>query len=174
MNVLFLGLLLATRLAGADPPASPPWAGVPLSRLPDLGLGVPMLSVETSGWQAPLQAGGFVRVRILPDEAAAGAEFAFQRAAVSTRGLPDLPGIALAEAAGDGAGILLLRDRNVLILVRDPADRALEVAGRLRAALVETAPDGTADERLLGGRVLTWDACGRLAATPPLPGPSGQ
>jgi len=167
MKSFVLGLLFAAGVAGADP--SQPWAGVPLARLPDLGLGVPSLAIEASGWQAPLQGGGFVRVWILPDEPAATAEFAFQRTASATRILPDFTGLPGADAAGDGAGILLLRDRNVLVLVRDPADRALEVAGRLRAALVTTTPEGTADRLTLSGRVLTWDACGRLTATPEAP-----
>jgi hypothetical protein len=166
MKSLLLGLFLAVRLAGADPTTASAWAGIPLARLPELGLGVPYLGLETSGWQAALQPGGFVRVWILPDEAAATASFAFQRGAATSRLLPDLAGLTGAEGAGDGAGILLVRDRNVVILVRDPADHALEVAGRLRAALVTEAPAGNADQRILGGRVLTWDACGRLTATP--------
>ncbi|MBN1335013.1 MAG: hypothetical protein JXB39_03535 [Deltaproteobacteria bacterium] len=166
MKPLLLGLLLAAGVAGAGPSVPLPWVGIPLARLPELGVGVPMLSTEISGWKAPLQAGGFVRVWILPDEAVASAEFAFQQGAVSSRGLPPLAGLPEAEAAGDGAGILLVRDRNVLILVRDPEDQALEVAGRLRAALVTSAPEGTADERTMGDRVWVWDSCGRLTVTP--------
>ncbi|MFH1469259.1 MAG: hypothetical protein ABIO70_33045 [Pseudomonadota bacterium] len=63
---------------------------------------------------------------------------------------------------GDGVGFLVLRDGNVVLVVRDQRGQAAEVARALEAALVSEAPAAEPIERHVPGRVLRWDACGRL------------
>lgn len=131
-----------------------PWAGVPLVDLPTIGLGTPTLIDGEDAWQAPLGDGGFVRTWLHADEAAAKAAFAFHARAAVTTTLPPYEGVG-DEAAGDGTGLLIVRSRNVVVLVRDPADRAASVA---KSILGELEPDGPGTRAAEGAR----DRFGRL------------
>jgi hypothetical protein len=161
------GLALIALLSAA-PGDLPPWAGVPLEQLPALALGEPSLHWLDSGWQAPLEGGGFVRVDLYASAQAALEAFEFQRQAAFTVALPDA-GLDV-PAAGDGVGALMVVDRNALITVRDPGERAGERAAAVRAALV--VDDGAAQvvrELEIDGLTVRWDGYGRRSAAAPTP-----
>jgi hypothetical protein len=142
------------------------WAGVPLRQLGALGLGEPEVDAYGSGWQAPLLVGGFVRATLFSDAAAAHEGFVFQSGSLANVALTDfskqrlLRGTADVEAVGDGAQLLLVRDRNVVFAIRDHSGHALDVARSVQAALTRTVPEGWVDERTLSGESWRWDACG--------------
>ena len=163
IRALLLALLLA-RPGLAEPPAV--WAGVPLTALPALGLGAPDLDTWASGWRATLPEDGFVRLMQRESVEEARALFSHQIRTAATITPPPLAWAAPAdqdvEAAGDGVGFLVLRDRNVVLVVRDPRGQAAQVARALQAALVTEAPTAAPVERRLPDRVLRWDSCGRL------------
>jgi hypothetical protein len=164
MTRIFCAVLLAFPPLAAEP--APPWAGVPLATLPALGLGAPDLDQYASGWRAALPEGGFARLQHVPTVAEARAVFAGQARSAATLSLPPLAWAAPAghdtEAVGDGQGFLVLRDANVVLTVRDPRGRAGDVARAIEAALVIEPPAAEPVVLDLGGRVLRWDACGRL------------
>jgi hypothetical protein len=138
-----------------------PWAGVPLDELPKLELRALTLDQQESRWQAATAA-GFVRVATFDDEAAA--IVAFDREVEMAAAVP-LPAVVVAgadDARGDPSELLVLRSRNVVLVVRDRAGAATAVAQRVLAALVETAPAGVYREKAVGERVLEWDKVGRL------------
>jgi hypothetical protein len=143
-----------------------PWAGIPLAALPALGLGEPTLDAHRSAWRAPLPQGGFVRLMHYPDVRQAKLGFSMQKLSASTRALPSLTWEHSperdVEAVGDEAGMLVMRDGNVLLIVRDHGEQAGELARQLQAAMVAEAPEGDIQERDLGGRIARWDSCGRL------------
>ncbi len=155
----------------APTPRSTPWAGLPLTSLSSLGLGTPTLFRGESTWQAPITGGGFVRLSILPDPGSAEREFSFQADAATAMAAPpfqvwERDGV---EARGDGIGLLLLRDHNVIIVVRHQQGGAFSMAEALRAALVTEAPSGTwktLQERQGGEQRAGWDSCGRWWAVP--------
>ena len=151
MNAL---VLLVTLWGAAWAQDLAPWAGVPLVDLPVIGLGTPTLTEGEDAWQAPLGDGGFVRFWWHPDEDAAKAAFAFQARAAVTVTLPAYDGVG-DEAVGDGTGLLIVRSRNVVVLVRDPGDQAAKVATGL---LAELEPDGPGTRAATGTR----DRFGRL------------
>lgn len=160
-------LLLALLSFGpvrADPTAH--WAGVPLAELPALGLGVPELDTFASGWRATLPEDGFVRLMQSASIEDARAVFAAQARNASTMALPPLawpvpPGRDV-QAVGDTAGFIVLRDGNVVLMVRDRRGQAGQVARALETALVTEAPPAEPVVLHLGERVLRWDSCGRL------------
>lgn len=135
------------------------WAGVPLDRLDEAGLGAPTLTEGEDSWRAPVEGGGFAHLWILPDAAAAQQAFAAKAQMAATRTPPALP-TTRDEAAGDGTGYLLVRDGNVVLLVRDPALQAAQVADRILEELVVTPPVvmPSPGSVVVEGR----DACGRL------------
>jgi hypothetical protein len=152
----------------APPPVvgETPWAGIPLAELPELGLGEPRLDAHRSAWRASLPEGGFVKLIIFPDDKQARTGFSFEKLSAATRSLPALewphsPDRDV-EAVGDEAGMLILRDGNLIVVVRDHRERAGELTRALQAAFVPEAPEGEPIERDLGGRVARWDRCGRL------------
>lgn len=160
---LLLALLLAPPSL-AEP--STPWAGVPLAALPALGLGTPDLDTWSSGWRATLPKDGFVRLMLRDGVEEARALFAQQIRTAATVPPPPLVWVAPegreVEAAGDGVGFLVLRDGNVVLVVRDSRGQAAAVGRALEDALVTEAPAAPPAERRLPGRVLRWDSCGRL------------
>ena len=155
--------------AGVAPPpvvGDAPWAGIPLTALPDLGLGEPRLDAHRSSWRASLPEGGFVRLVYFPDVKQAKLGYSFEKLSASTRSLQPTDWNPNPEhdvdAVGDAVGMLVLRDGNVVLVVRDHRDRAGELAEALQAVLVAEAPEAEPIERDLGSRVARWDSCGRL------------
>ncbi len=152
----------------APPPVTgpAPWAGIPLEALPGLGLGEPRLDTHRSAWRAPLAQGGFVRLVHYPDVDQAIIGFSFEKLSASTASLapmswehsPDRD----VQAVGDEAGMLVMRDANLVLVVRDHGEEAGRIAQALQAAMVAEAPAGEPIERDLGGRTARWDSCGRL------------
>jgi hypothetical protein len=127
MNALFL-LLTATALG-----ATPPWSAVDLASIP----GVTDVSVGPSGPRAALVGGGLIRVHFAPTEHDAEVAFAGEhRTAATTWPSPQgtLPGD---QAAGDGTSVILVRDRNVVVFIRDLTGHASEVAETVRARLTD-------------------------------------
>ncbi len=154
------------------PVAPPPvvgqtaWAGIPLASLPELGLGEPRLDVHRSAWKAPLPQGGFVKLIVFPDDRQARTGYSFEKLSASTRSLPPLdwthsPDRDI-EAVGDTAGMIIMRDGNLVLVVRDHSDGAGPLTQTLQAAMVSEAPIEGSIERDLGDRVVHWDSVGRL------------
>lgn len=141
--------------------AEPRWAGVPLERLPALSLGEADLSSKWSEWQAADGAGGWVRLRWYPDEAAATEAFAFQKLAASSMVQAPLAVAGADEAVGDGANFLLLRSRNVILTLRSADAGAGLRASQLLAALRQEGSPATAPAGL---DATAWDAFGRRLA----------
>lgn len=159
--------------AQAQAPVTPPpvvgvtpWAGIPLAELSTLGLGEPRLDAHRSAWKAPLPEGGFVKLIFFPDDRQAKTGFSFEKLSAAARSLPPLdwphtPDRDI-QAVGDTAGMLILRDGNLILVVRDHRERAGELTQSLQAAMVAEAPEGQTTERDLGERVVRWDSVGRL------------
>lgn len=155
---MILHLLVSVALA--DPvTAAVPWGGIPLDGVEALGLGEPSTSIVAGEWRAPLLGGGFVRVMVLPDEAAAHEVFVAQRASSSTRPPADRVEAEGVEAAGDDS-FRIARDRNVVLVVRDHQDAAGAVVERLRGALVTTGCEGIWRTEQVGDEAWTWNRCG--------------
>jgi hypothetical protein len=72
---------------------------------------------------------------------------------------PTADGLPGDRAIGDGAGIVLVRDRNVVLLVRDHEGHALEKAKALLASLTTDAAVCAPVTREDAG--VRWNACGR-------------
>ncbi len=155
-------------VAPPTPTGEAPWAGIPLASLPDLGLdmGEPELDLHRSGWRADLPEGGFIRLLHYPDVDQAKLGYSFQKLSSSTSGVSEIEWPTVegheVQASGDTEGFTMLRDGNVVIIVRDHREQAGTIAQALQVALVDTAPEAALTERDLGSRVLQWDSCGRL------------
>mgnify|MGYP001109292955 CR=1 FL=1 len=68
------------------------------------------------------------------------------------------------RAVGDGAGLVLVRDRNAVLLVRDQGGHAAERAKQLLASLttdVAVCAPVSQEAPGDGGATVRWDACGR-------------
>jgi len=156
-------LLTLTPNASAD---EVPWAGVPLSALPDLDIGEPHLDLMHSGWQAALP-DGFVRVAIYPSDTQAIEAFAIQAATASTVVLPALVLPEADQAVGDLDDFLIVRSRNVVVLVRDRDAHARQTTVDLIKALVVEAPPAPPRVKIMDGETLSWDSCGRLTHNRP-------
>lgn len=158
----------------ADPSAPPSasvasgaWAGIPLERAAELGLGEPTVSRVAGEWRAPIlcatceagTVGGLVRVLVLPDAETAHRAFEHQRDSAANRAPAALA--QADEAAGDDA-FRVVRDRNVVLIVRDYTHHAGDVVDRLRGALVQTGCEGTWTTEEADGQAFTWDRCGVL------------
>ncbi len=154
-------LLAALLWSGQASASEPPWAGVPLAQLSALGLGEPSLDLVTSRWSAAT-GGGFVRMTVLETDADAAAAFAGEAATAATVALPPVEVLGADVAVGDPSSMLVLRSRNVVLVVRDVDGGALEVAGRLLSALQTDGEPAVHATRTLDGRTLRWDGFGRL------------
>ena len=134
-------------------PGAPIWAGLPTSSLPALGLGEPTASELDPVFTAPLLDGGFVRWMWSPSVEEAERAFVFQSGAASSLKQPPATVIGYEQAVGDGAQLLVLRSRNLVLVIRSHSGRATELAALLLAAY---APEGvTTPGPVLGGGVQT-------------------
>jgi len=136
-------LLIGAALAGGQ------HTGIPVRGVQ--GLGEPSFQGVDAGWSAGVEGGGFVRVFVGHDEGEATRWL--RLGAPLSAGTP--PAYPYAdEALGDGQEFLAFRDGNVAALVRVPA-HALQVADRLRAAIVDGGPAWPSAPTLLdeGGRL---------------------
>lgn len=177
MIPLFNMFMLLVGVVAGQQVASTPWAGVPLEMLPELSVGEPTLNLLESGWQAPIEGGGFVRVTLYTTELEAREAFQMQRMMATSAPLSVYEGVARdrtddrvedrVEAVGDGAGLLLLRDGNIILLVRDPQDEASAVVERLRAALQTDGVTRVWQQRELDGVQIWWDGFGCRREGPP-------
>ncbi len=101
-----------------------------------LGLREPTINENTGTWRASFGEAGLVRVWNAADDAEATAAFAAWARNVTNKTLGPAPASVVAdEAAGDGSGVLLLRDGNVVIFVVDPARQATALVTKLREAI---------------------------------------
>ncbi len=143
-----------------------PWAGIPLAVLPELGLGEPRLDAHRSAWKAPLPEGGFVKLIFFPDDKQAKTGFSFEKLSAATRSLPPLEWPHSPErdtdAVGDTAGMIIMRDGNLVLVVRHHGEGAGELTQALQGAMVAEASTDPVFERDLGSRIARWDAVGRL------------
>lgn len=154
IRFLTLSAFLAAALAAdpAPPPAEVVWAGIPLTALPDLGLGEPTLDARSSSWQAPLAGGGWVRASVhgTVAEAVAALDMALATSSTSTAPPDDTWQVT--------------RAGNVVFVVRAPEGGALGLVARLEAALVPDAPRVPIHTDTSGPAPVAWDAYGRLVA----------
>ncbi len=116
--------------------AAGPWAGIDPSGL--RGLEPPVFMAPQAGWTADLRGepGARVRVFVGRDVAEAEAWLATERDRLA-RTSPRFP--LGDEAWGNGQGLMIARDGNVVVTVRR-ADAAVDVARQLFDALVEATP----------------------------------
>lgn len=153
-------ILLLLAAARAEEPL---YAGLPLDAPEALGLQAPTLSRAVDEVRIPFDGGGFVVLSVAPSIALAEVAFDGRARTSATRWPPTAEGLPGDRAIGDG-GLLLVRARNAVLLVRDPSGRAAEVAARLIAALTED-PARCApilrEEVEADGAVIRWDRCGR-------------
>ena len=154
--VLFALVTLSTGLVWAGEPVTPGapiWAGLPSSSLPGLGLGEPTASELDPVFTAPLLDGGFVRWMWSPSVEEAERAFVFQSGAASSLKQPPTTVVGYEQAVGDGAQLLVLRSRNLVLVIRSHSGRATELAALLLAAF---APEGVSTPGpVLGGGVQT-------------------
>jgi hypothetical protein len=117
--VILLWLIGVSGLAVADGIHT----GVPIQGVE--GVGPPSFQTSTTGWTAPVDE-GFVRVYVAPHEAGAKDWVNRMRetmARFKPAPNPDFVANSLAdEAYGDGAGLLIFRDGNVGVQVRNKKD----------------------------------------------------
>ena len=148
---------------------SPTWAGVPLKEIERLGLRGLALNDYENEWRAGLTEGGLVRLYTYDTVATAKEAFRFHAVAASSiwtdrPAVHTLPG---EEATGDGEGLLVLRDRNIVLYIQSPNGDAQAIGERLLAALVETHPDAVYEERQVGDETIRWDGVGRRTVVVP-------
>jgi hypothetical protein len=124
MALLFL--LTATALG-----TPPQWSGVDLASIPE----VTDVSQGPNGPRASLAGGGLIRVHIAPTELAAETAFDGEHRTAATTWPPPQTALPGDQAAGDGTSLLLVRDRNVVVFVRDLNGKADQLAESVRARL---------------------------------------
>ena len=140
------------------------FVGLPLDMLPSLGLPEPTLSVETPEMRIALPAGGVAVLEIAPTEEEAQVAFD-RRLLTGATHWPPSTGLSLPydQTAGDGAAILLVRERNAVLYVRDLGNDADTIAASLLGALTTDASRCVG----MGGTDTAGrnrDRCGRLTA----------
>lgn len=117
------------------------FVGLPLDALPTLGLPEPTVSRDLPEMRIALPAGGVAVLEITSSEAEA--EIAFEhRLRTSATHWPTSSVVDLSSfdrAAGDGAAILLVRERNAVLYVRDLGNDADTIASGLLGALTTDA-----------------------------------
>lgn len=141
------------------------FVGLPLDMLPALGLPEPTLSRELPELRIGLPAGGVAVLEIASSEAEA--DIAFERrlrTAATHWPAPTVPLNLYDRAAGDGTAILLVRERNAVLYVRDLGNDSSTIAASLLGALTTDAARcaSTGRQDPDGAR---WDSCGRLATS---------
>lgn len=129
--------MIALFLLGLIAAAELNFAGIPLARLPSLGLGEPVFVEGADQWKAGVSDGFMIEI-IETDVRAAQSRFSFQSATIGAK-LPDLTLANADEAAGD-AGLVIARRGNVVLLVR--SSDAVATATRLLAAVEAAAAVG--------------------------------
>ena len=140
--------------------ASPPYVGLPLDVVPALGLGEPTLSRELDEVRIALPHGGVAVVEIAASDDEADVWFENRlRTSAAHWPVANSP-LPYERAVGDGTAVLLVRQRNAVVYVRDLGNDATVVANAILAALTtdaarcapvtRTDPDGT-----------SWSACGK-------------
>ena len=136
-----------------------PFAGVPLTALPGLGLGAPDVLAGSDAWQAPAP-GGWVRHHWSPDEAAAREAYVFQRATAVQATLLPVAVVGADEAVGD-PGLVIARRANIVVVVR--AVDAPALAAALLAAESTLAPPPGAAPSAIDADGIVRDPYGRRA-----------
>ena len=139
------------------------WAGLPLKDMSRLGLKDLALNDYENEWRAGIESGGLVRVYTYATVTEAKEAFRFHAVASSSiwSDRPTTQALPGDEATGDGEGLLVLRDRNLVIYVQSPGGKAHDTAGRILNALVETHPSDVYQERKVGDDIIRWDSVGR-------------
>jgi len=123
--------LLFTLTALASPPL---WRSAPLTDV----AGIKAISDSPSGQRATLAGGGIIRVHIADSVPAAEAAFAGERRTAATTWPHEPPaGLPGDQNAGDGEQMLLIRDRNAVIFVRDLGGDATAVTESIQRRLVD-------------------------------------
>jgi hypothetical protein len=139
-----------------------PWIGLPLDRAAAIGA-VPSLSRVAEDVRFALP-GGFATLVVAGSEREAELAFeGLERTAV-THWPPTAAGLPGERAIGDGEGLVLLRDRNAVLLVRDRDGHAADLAKQLLASLTtDAAVCAPVSHEAPGdaGAAVRWDACGR-------------
>jgi hypothetical protein len=141
------------------------YVGLPLDLLPAVGLGEPTVSRELDEVRIALPQGGVAVVEIAATDDEADVWFE-RRLRTSATHWPLAPApLAFDRAAGDGRAVLLVRQHNAVVYVRDLGNDATTVADTILAALTtdparcspvtRTDPDGT-----------SWNACGARTSAP--------
>ena len=121
-------VVLMTLTARGAPPL---WSDVDLEAV----LGVVSVSEGVNGTRGALASGGLVRVHIADTVEAAETVFDGERRTAATTWSTSSESPPGDEAAGDGNQLLLIRDRNAVVFVRDLKGQATDVAERVRARL---------------------------------------
>jgi hypothetical protein len=152
-GVVFLAVISAASglVWAGEPvlPSAPLWAGLPTASLPGLGLGDPTASELDPVYTAPLLDGGFVRWMWSPSVEEAERAFGFHSVAASSLKQPPAAVVGYDQAVGDGAQLLVLRSRNLVIVIRSHSGRATELAALLFAAFAPVG--GATPGPVLGG-----------------------
>lgn len=142
--------------------AAEPWVGLPLDRAEALGA-VPSLSRTSEGLKLALPS-GFATLVVAATVAEADLAFDGMARTSATRWPSPGEGLPGDRAIGDGLGLVLVRDRNAVLLVRDPEGRAAAVARGLLATLttdVAACAPVAYEAPEAGGGTVRWDRCGR-------------
>ncbi len=115
------------------------FVGLPLDALPSLGLPEPTLSRETGEMRIGLPAGGVAVLEIAPTEEDAELAFDRRRRTGATHWPSSTAASPYDQSAGDGAAILLVRERNAVLFVRDLGSDADTVTAAILSALTTDA-----------------------------------
>ena len=138
------------------------FVGLPLDALPPLGLSEPTISRETSEVRIGLPAGGVAVLEIAATEDEAQVLFD-RRLHTGATHWPTSSGVSSTydQSAGDGAAILLVRERNAVLFVRDLGNDASAITTALLGALT-TDPARCAGRTEIRGE--QTDRCGNLTS----------
>jgi len=120
--------LLFTLAALAEQPL---WTAVDLEPV----AGVVSVAEGPNGTRASLSTGGIIRVHIAESVAAARDAFEGEHRTAATSWSPASTALPGDQAAGDGRQLLLIRDRNAVVFIRDLQGDALALSERVRAQL---------------------------------------
>lgn len=134
-----------------------PWVGLPLERAAAIGA-EPTLSRVADDLRLAWPS-GFATLIVSASDVEADAAFDGMKRTAATHWPLNAAGLPGDRAIGDGTGIVLVRDRNVVLLVRDREGKAREKAEQLLAGLTtDAAVCAPVSSESDGER---WNACGR-------------